>query len=132
MLNMATVKRFEELIVWQKARMLNMQIIAISNLPAYERERRLRDQIRGSSGSIMDNIAEGFGRMGNREFVNFLLIANGSAMEVRSQLTRSLDHGYISPVTHDELMSLLDEISRMMFSLIRYLRKNEKTGQRYR
>lgn len=78
---------------------------------------------------MMDNIAEGFGRMGNREFVNFLLIANGSAMETRSQLTRSLDYGYISAVSHDELMSLLDEISRMIFSLIRYLRKNDKTGQ---
>ena len=129
---MATVKRFEELFVWQKARALNQQIILLSGLPAFDRERRLKEQIRSSSGSIMDNIAEGFGRMGNREFVNFLLIANGSAMEVRSQLTRCLDQGHISPVTHDELLSLLNEISRMIFSLIRYLRKNEKTGQRYR
>ncbi len=53
-------------------------------------------------------------------------------MEVRSQLTRCLDQGHISPVTHDELLSLLNEISRMIFSLIRYLRKTEKTGQRYR
>ncbi len=67
---MATVKRFEELIVWQKARVLNQQIILLSGLPVFERERRLREQIRSSSGSIMDNIAEGFGRMGNREFVN--------------------------------------------------------------
>lgn len=129
---MATVKRFEELIVWQKARLLNQQIISMTNLPAYEKNLKLKDQIRGSAGSIMDNIAEGFGRMGNKEFKNFLLIANGSAMEVRSQLTRSLDHGYISAVTHDELLTLLDEISRMVFSLIRYLRNNQHYGQRYR
>ncbi len=129
---MATVKRFEELTVWQKARVLNQDIIKLTQLPAFDREWKLKDQIRGSSGSVMDNIAEGFGRMGNREFVNFLLIANGSASEVRSQLTRCLDQEYISPVTHDEMLSLLDEISRMIFSLIRYLRKNEKTGQRYR
>ena len=129
---MATVKRVEELMVWQKARIVNKQIISLLNLPVFDRERRLNEQIRSASGSIMDNISEGFGRMGNREFVNFLLIANGSAMELRSQLTRCLDQGYISPVTHDELLSLLDEISRMIFSLIRYLRKNEKTGQRYR
>ena len=118
--------------VWQKARVLNQDIIKLTQLPAFDREWKLKDQIRRSSGSVMDNIAEGFGRMGNREFVNFLLIANGSASEVRSQLTRCLDQEYISPVTHDEMLSLLDEISRMIFSLIRYLRKNEKTGQRYR
>lgn len=129
---MATVKRFEDLLVWQKARVVYQHIIVLSCLPALEREWRLKEQIKSSAGSIMDNIAEGFGRMGNREFVNFLLIANGSAMEVRSQLTRCLDQGYISPVTHDELMTLLDEISRMIFSLIKYLRKNDKTGQRYR
>ena len=129
---MATVKRFEELTVWQKARVLNQDIIKLTQLPAFDREWRLKEQIRSASGSIMDNISEGFGRMGNREFVNFLLISNGSAMELRSQLTRCLDQGYISPVTHDEMLSLLDEISRMLFSLIRYLRKDEKTGQRYR
>ena len=129
---MATVKRFEELIVWQKARLLNQQIISLTNLPAYEKNWKLKDQIRGSAGSIMDNIAEGFDRMENREFKNFLLIANRSAMEVRFQLTRSFDQGYISAVTHDELMTLLDEISRILYSLVRYLKTTQNLGQRYR
>lgn len=129
---MGTIRELEELKVWQKARTLNKRVFELTGLPVFKYEFSLREQIRRSAGSVMDNIAEGFGRMGNREFINFLLIAHGSLMEVRSQLNRCHDQAFISPVTHDEIMPLTREIGRMIYSMIQYLKKSEKTGQRFR
>lgn len=83
---MATIKNFEDLKVWQKARILCQEIFEIVKEQNFSKDYKLKDQINGSSGSVMDNIAEGFGRQGNNEFINFLTISNGSAMEVKSQL----------------------------------------------
>jgi four helix bundle protein len=129
---MGTVREIEDLIMWQKARSMNKRIFELTGLPVFEYEYALRNQMRRSSGSIMDNIAEGFGRMGNKEFINFLLISHGSLMEIRSQLNRCHDQGYISSVTHDEMLSLSREIGRMIYSMIQYLKKSENSGQRYR
>ena len=129
---MGTIREIEDLIMWQKARSLNKQIFDLTELPVFKYEFSLRQQMRRAAGSIMDNIAEGFGRMGNKEFINFLLITHGSLMEVRSQLNRCYDQGFISAVTHDELLSLSREIGRMTYSMIQYLKKSDKSGQRYR
>lgn len=93
---MATIKRFEDLEIWQDARKLSKEIILISKNTDLKIDFRLKAQIKDSSGSIMDNIAEGFERNGNTEFRQFLSIAKGSAGETRSQLYRVFDNDYIT------------------------------------
>jgi four helix bundle protein len=129
---MATIKKFEDLKVWQKARILCQQVFEITEYPKFSKDYKLKDQINGSSGSVMDNIAEGFGRQGNNEFINFLTIANGSAMEVKSQLYRAFDRKYINQQKLDELSQLIDEISMMIFGFIEYLGKSDLRGQKYK
>jgi four helix bundle protein len=129
---MATIKKFEDLKVWQKARILCQHIFEIIEYPKFSKDYKLKDQINGSSGSVMDNIAEGFGRQGNNEFINFLTIANGSAMEVKSQLYRAFDRKYINQQKFDEFCQLIDEISKMIFGFIEYLGKSDFRGQKFK
>lgn len=93
---MATIKKFEDLEIWQEPRRLSNEIKEIVLNSELKNDFRLRDQIKGSSGSVMDNIAEGFVRDGNIEFRQFLSVAKGSAGESRSQLYRVLDYGDIT------------------------------------
>ncbi len=83
---MSTLKSFEEIESWQKARELTRKVYTVSNQGAFTKDFGLRDQIRRASVSIMSNIAEGFERDGNREFLQFLTVAKGSSGEVRAQL----------------------------------------------
>src|SRR6185295_5993081 len=99
----ATFRSFEEIEAWQKARVLADKIYRITQEGSFSKDFKLKDQINDSSGSIMDNIAEGFERNGSREFIQFLSIAKGSAGEVRSQLYRALDRNHISEQTFIEL-----------------------------
>ena len=92
---MAKVQTFEELIVFQKARMLCKAIYEITNVQPFKSDYPFVQQIRAAAGSIMDNIAEGYERDGNKEFVNFLYIAKGSCGDVKSQLLRASDVGFI-------------------------------------
>jgi four helix bundle protein len=86
---MATIKKFEDIEAWQKARVLCQEIYRISREGQFAKDFALRNQICASSGSIMDNIAEGFERGGRKEFIQFLGIAKGSSGEVKSQLYRA-------------------------------------------
>ncbi len=87
---MATIQNFEDLKVWQKARALCNEVFSLTSVGAFSKDFGLKAQINRSSGSMMDNIAEGFGRKGNLEFINFLTYSNGSACECKSQLYRGL------------------------------------------
>lgn len=117
---MATIQSFEDLKVWQKARILCQQIYTLTSVGNFSGDFALKDQINISSGSVMDNIAEGFGRKGNIEFINFLTYSNCSVCESKSQLYRAYDRNYISEAKRKELADLADEVGKMISSLITY------------
>ena len=100
---MEKIRRFEDLEIFQIARGLCKDIYIITDAESFKCDYRFTQQIRAAAGSIMDNIAEGFERNGNKEFVNFLYIAKGSCGEVRSQLLRANDVEYIDDVTFRQL-----------------------------
>lgn len=129
---MATIKRFEEIKSWQKARVLNEKIGLLIDSGHFEKNYRLIGQIEGSAGSIMDNISEGFERSGNREFIQFLYISKGSAGELKSQLYRALDRKYISTQQFDELYNSANEIAVLIQKLIDYLQTSEMKGIKYK
>lgn len=125
---MATIKRFEDLDIWKLAREFSKEIYEITNKGKFSKDFRLRDQIRASSGSIMDNIAEGFERDGRKEFIQFLYIAKGSCGEARSQLYRSCDVGYISKNDFEIYYQKAMIISQSLSNFIKYLRQTEING----
>lgn len=129
---MAEIKKFEDIAAWQKARILSKAIYDRSNLKPFNSDFDLKSQIRRSSGSVMDNIAEGFERGGRLEFIQFLSISKASSAEVRSQLYRALDQNYITKQDFDELYMLSEEISKMLSSFISYLNKTEVMGEKFK
>ena len=129
---MATINNFEDLKVWQKARVLCQQIFTITLTDKFSKDFSLKDQINRSSGSVMDNIAEGFGRKGNMEFINFLTYSNGSALECKSQLYRAFDRNYIITEKKEELFTMIDEITKMITSFIVYLGNCELKGIKFK
>lgn len=129
---MATIERFEDLEIWKKARKLCRLIYAYTQKELFSKDFKLVAQIRNSSGSIMDNIAEGFERGGNREFSQFIWISKGWSGEVRSQLYRSLDNNYITENEFNEAYNLASEISRMSKSFIDYLSTSDIRGTKYK
>lgn len=129
---MATISKFEDLEVWQKARILNKNVYEIINGRQFSKDYRLREQMNGSCGSIMDNLAEGFERGGTKEFVYFLGVAKGSAGEVRSQLYRALDRKYIGNEKFNDLYKMAEQISRMINGLISYLNKTKYRGEKFK
>ncbi|MDX9942027.1 MAG: four helix bundle protein [Bacteroidales bacterium] len=125
------IERFEDLEIWQQARVIARQVFEISqNLP-FSKDNKFKDQIRDSSGSIMDNIAEGFGRSGNKEFVQFLSIAKGSNDETRSQVYRAFDYQYIDEATKNELVEKSVQLSKKISSFIQYLKKSTYRGPKF-
>lgn len=125
------IDRFEDLEIWQQARELCKLVKKITQLPMFCKDYELRNQIRASSGSIMDNIAEGFERGGNKEFINFLAIAKGSCGETRSQGYRAFDYEYIDKETLVECISRTTILSIKISNLIEYLKNSEFKGSKY-
>lgn len=113
------IEKFEDIKVWQKAKELTLLIYkTFSNNKDY----RFRDQIQSASVSIMNNIAEGFERQGNKEFSRFLFISKGSCAEVRSMLYLAIDLKYISKLDFDNIFGLSEEISKMLSGFIKTLK----------
>jgi four helix bundle protein len=127
---MATIKRFEDIESWKLGNELCAKVGKYIDEGKFKRNYRLIDQIEGSSGSIPDNIAEGFERGTKGEFLQFLGYAKGSSGEFRSQLYRALNRQYLSQPEFDELYELATRISGLLQKFIEYLLKTNITGNR--
>lgn len=123
-----TIQRFEELDVWKNARNLSVKIRDLSLSTALAKDYSLKDQILRSSGSVMDNIAEGFERDGKKEFIQFLYIAKGSLGETRSQIHRCFDTSHITEGQYNELIDDCLNLSAKIKKFINYLSVSEFEG----
>ncbi|MCE2712423.1 MAG: four helix bundle protein [Cryomorphaceae bacterium] len=129
---MGTLNRFEDLKVWKDARILNKELFSIFLNKDTNKYGFLGNHIFKTSGSIMNNIAEGFEREGNKEFIQFLAIAKGSSGELRSQLYRALDLGLIIETDHATILDRLTHISAQINLFISYLKKSEFKGNKFK
>jgi four helix bundle protein len=128
---MSTYKRFEDLPCWQHARKFAAKANAVIENSKIKHSFKLRDQMLGSSGSVMDNIAEGFDRNSNAELVRFLFIAKGSAAEFKSQSYRALDAEWIDQESFEQLSKMAQDLCEEIATFIKYLQKSELKGSRY-
>lgn len=128
---MATITKFEDLEIWQEARKLAKEVFILSKETNLKTDFRFKEQIKASSGSVMDNIAEGFERDGNLEFRQFLSIAKGSAGETRSQIYRLYDCEYISEEQFKELKNKYEKLSGKIKNFITYLNKKDFKGNKF-
>ena len=119
---MAKLERFEDLEVWQQARVLAGRIYALARGASFSRDFGFRDQISRAAVSVVSNIAEGFERHSANQFLHFLDIAAGSAGEVRAQLYLALDFGYIDDSQFQAAMTDVDRVGQMLTKLKQYLR----------
>ena len=129
---MSTINRFEDLLSWQKARNLNKLVFKASKKEALKHDFRLVAQWKSASGSVMDNIAEGFDRQGNKEFIQFLSIARGSLGEVQSQTYRVFDQNSITDQEFKEIFDCSQEIKSLIDKLMGYLKNSEIKGYKYK
>lgn len=129
---MPKILRFEDLEIWQLARELCNDIYEIAKNSDLKTDYKLYNQIDGSSGSIMDNIAEGFERNGNKEFIQFLSISKGSCGETRSELYRVFDRSYISKDKFEETKNKTIVLSKKISSFMTYLSKSDYKGSKYK
>ena len=125
---MATVKRFEDLDVWKKSRNLVNVIYNVTASPTFSKDWMFKNHLRKTSISIPSNIAEGFERDGNKEFINFLSIAKGSCGELRCQLYLAYDQNYIHEDQFMEIANLAAEISKSLKGLMLYLHNSDFKG----
>ena len=117
------IERFEDIEAWKEARKLVNMVYDLSNEGLFSKDFSLRNQIRGASVSVMSNIAEGFDRETNREFIQFLIVARASASEVKSQLYVALDRRYIVQDAFKEAYEQATRVVSLIDGFIRYLRK---------
>jgi four helix bundle protein len=128
----ATINHFREIESWQKARELTKSVYAVSSKGPFARDFALKDQMRRAAISVLANIAEGYERGGNAEFIQFLSVAKGSVGEVEAQLYIALDQGY---VTQDEFRAIEAQIrstKRLVAGLMVYLRQSDLRGQKFK
>ena len=129
---MAKVERFEDLEIWKLSREISKDVYNLIATTTLGNNFALRDQMDKASGSVMDNIAEGFERNGNKEFIQFLSIAKASCGELRSQLYGTLDRNHIDKKTFDTLEEKVVMTSKKIGAFMNYLSNSEFRGSKYR
>ena len=128
---MPTINRFEDLEVWQLARKVEQFTFELTKSEMLSKDFKLKNQMNDSSSSVMSNIAEGFGRGGRLEFVNFLSFAKGSATELQSQYYNCLDRKYIIEDSFNEVYQMTEILCKKISAFMAYLNQSEKKGQKF-
>lgn len=128
---MATIRRFEDILAWQRARELARRLYEATHHGGWSRDFALRDQIRAAAISVMSNIAEGFGRGGDKEFIQFLAIARGSIAEIQAQLYIAQDQGYVTDDNFRGLYVQADEVARLTAGMMSYLQQSPLCGRKF-
>jgi four helix bundle protein len=129
---MNKIERFEDVIAWQKARGPTKEIYASTRIGGFARDYGVKDQIQRASVSTMANIAEGFERGGDREFLQFLSNSKGSCGEVKSHLYVALDQAYVTQLGFDQLYAKADEVSRLVAGFMTYLQQSHVGGHKFK
>jgi four helix bundle protein len=129
---MARIERFEDIEGWKKARELRQSIYKYSKRGEFAHDAALKNQIRRAAQSVTSNIAEGFERGGNREFIQFLSGAKGSCGEVRDQLYTALDEHYVTQAEFNKLYEMALETGRLIAGFMKYLQQSELRGPKFR
>lgn len=129
---MSQIERFEDIEAWKQMRKLTKEIYSITLSGNFARDFGLRDQIRRAAVSVMSNIAEGYERNGNREFLQFLSQAKGSIGEIKAQLYVAMDVGYISNTDFERLFNDATKIGQLIGGLMRYLTESELKGSKFK
>ena len=129
---MGTIRKFEDMEIWVDARVLVKEVYALTHHSLFSKDFSLKDQIRRSSSSVMDNVAEGFDRGGKKEFIHFLTISNGSLSETKSQLYRALDLNYITEEEFNNCYEKASKIGKMIGGFIKYLQQTEYKGHKFK
>jgi four helix bundle protein len=129
---MAKIIKFEDIESWKLARSFTKEVYNITATGKFARDFALRDQIRRAAVSILSNIAEGFERGGDNEFLQFLSVAKGSCGEARAQLYVALDQGYIAASEFQSLSNSASEVSQLISGFLKYLRQSNLRGSKYR
>jgi len=119
---MSKIERFEDIKAWQQARSLVKEVYQATGEAKFAKDFSLKDQIRRAAVSIVSNIAEGFSRQTDKEFVQFLHIAKGSTSEVQSQLYVALDLDYVNSEEFKRLYDEADQVARLISGFIKYLK----------
>lgn len=129
---MATIEKFEDIEAWRSSREVNKLICAITANEKFSRDFALTNQMRRASISVLSNIAEGFERGGDKEFVQFLSVAKGSCGEARAQLYIALDQHYISAAEFDSISNKLSETGRLISGLMKYFLESDLRGSKFK
>ena len=129
---MPRIEKFEDIESWKKARVLASEVYRRTGSGSFSRDHGLRDQVRRAAVSVMANIAEGFGRDGDREFRQFLGHAKGSACEVKSHLYVALDSGFLEKEDFDKLYAVATDAENLIAGFMRYLNKGRYSGLKFR
>jgi four helix bundle protein len=129
---MPTIQNFEKLEAWARSRLLVKQVYEITGSKPFSSDYSLKDQLKRAAVSIMSNIAEGFERDNNKEFIYFLSISKGSCGEVQSLIYIALDQNYIDIDLFEKLSQSVREIAKLINGLIKYLKSTDIRGLRYK
>ena len=128
---MATITRFEDIEAWQLGRELKRRVYACSKVGEFTKDFALKDQIRRAAISVTANVAEGFEREGNREFIQFLSTSKGSCGELQDHLYTALDESYITQTQFDALYQQASEVGRKLGAFMNYLQRTEIRGRKF-